>query len=52
LKTKAKEELLNVLKKHGVSELNSKKLANDMKLPKLLLNKKILGNAMILSGRK
>lgn len=45
-------ELLNVLKKHGESELNSYKLANEMKLPKLLLNKKVLGNAMILSGRK
>jgi len=46
------EELLNVLKKHGVSELNSYKLANEMKLPRLLLNKKVLGNAMILTGRK
>ncbi|WP_026565377.1 class I SAM-dependent methyltransferase [Bacillus sp. UNC41MFS5] len=46
------EELLNVLKKHGVSELNSYTLANEMKLPKLLLTKKVLGNAMILSGRK
>ncbi len=45
-------ELLNVLKKHGVSELNSYKLAEEMELPKLLLNKKVLGNAMILSGRK
>ncbi|WP_144549514.1 class I SAM-dependent methyltransferase [Bacillus sp. X1(2014)] len=46
------EELLNDLKKHGVSELKSNKLANEMKLPKLLLNKKVLGNAMILSGKK
>ncbi len=46
------KELLNVLKKHGVSELNGYKLAKEMKLPKLLLNKKVLGNAMILSGRK
>lgn len=45
-------ELLNVLKKHGVSELNGYKLAEEMRLPKLLLNKKVLGNAMILSGRK
>lgn len=46
------KELLNSLKKHGVSELNSYKLAEEMELPKLLLNKKVLGNAMILSGRK
>jgi len=46
------KELLNALKKDGVSELNSLKLANEMKLPKLLLNKKVLGNAMILIGRK
>lgn len=44
--------LLNILKKHGVSELNGYKLAGEMRLPKLLLNKKVLGNAMILSGRK
>jgi len=46
------KELLMVLKKHGVTELNSCKLAEAIKLPKLLLNKKVLGNAMILSGRK
>ncbi|WP_413306050.1 class I SAM-dependent methyltransferase [Bacillus sp. 1P10SD] len=46
------KELLHVLKEHDVSELNSYKLAEVMKLPKLLLNKKVLGNAMILSGRK
>ncbi|MEY2196757.1 class I SAM-dependent methyltransferase [Neobacillus sp. BF23-41] len=46
------KELLKVLKNHGVSELNGYKLAKVMKLPKLLLNKKVLGNAMILSGRK
>ncbi|MGG1397323.1 class I SAM-dependent methyltransferase [Bacillus salipaludis] len=46
------KELLNVLKKHGVSELNSYKLDKVMKLPKILLNKKVLGNAIILSGRK
>ncbi|MFL0404888.1 class I SAM-dependent methyltransferase [Bacillus nitratireducens] len=44
--------LLNELKKHGVSELNSYKLAEEIKLPKLLLNKKVLGNAMILNGWK
>lgn len=47
-----KKDLLNDLKKQGVSELNSCKLAKEMKLPKLLLNKKVLGNAMVLSGRK
>ncbi|MEW4071618.1 MULTISPECIES: class I SAM-dependent methyltransferase [Bacillus] len=46
------EELLNDLKKLDISKLNSYKLAEEMKLPKLLLNKKVLGNAMILSGRK
>jgi len=45
-------DLLNDLKQYGVSELNSEKLADVMKLPNLLLNKKVLGNAMILSGRK
>lgn len=46
------KELLNVLKKHDVSELNGYKLAEEMKLPRILLNRKVLGNAMILSGRK
>jgi ubiquinone/menaquinone biosynthesis C-methylase UbiE len=46
------KELLNILKKQGVSELNNYELAKVIKLPKILLNKKILGNAMILSGRK
>ncbi|SFC82141.1 Methyltransferase domain-containing protein [Bacillus sp. UNCCL81] len=47
-----KEQLLNDLKKYGVSELNRSKLDKEMKLPKILLNKKVLGNAVILSGRK
>ena len=34
------EELLNDLKKLDISKLNSYKLAEEMKLPKLLLNKK------------
>ncbi|MBE7121715.1 class I SAM-dependent methyltransferase [Bacillus cereus] len=46
------KELLNDLEKLGVSELNSNELAEEIKLPKILLNKKVLGNAMILSGRK
>lgn len=46
------EELLNDLKKLDISKLNNYKLAEEMELPKLLLNKKVLGNAMILSGRK
>lgn len=46
------EMLLHELKTLGLSELNSSKLADEMKLPKLLSNKKVLGNAMILSGRK
>ena len=45
-------ELLNGIKKHGVSVLNSSKLDKEIKLPRLLLNKKVLGNAMILSGKK
>ncbi|MEH7515430.1 class I SAM-dependent methyltransferase [Gottfriedia acidiceleris] len=45
-------ELLNDLKKYGISELNSSKLDKEIKLPKFLLNKKVLGNAVILSGRK
>lgn len=46
------KELLSALKKQGVCELKSNGLAKEIKLPKLLLNKKVLGNAMILSGRK
>ncbi|GMB09542.1 class I SAM-dependent methyltransferase [Thermolongibacillus altinsuensis] len=46
------KELLNHLKVYGVAELNSYKIDEEMNLPKLLLNKKVLGNAMILSGRK
>jgi len=46
------KELLTDLKKCGISELNSSRLDKEMDLPKILLNKKVLGNAMILSGRK
>ncbi|MEK5445078.1 class I SAM-dependent methyltransferase [Fredinandcohnia sp. FSL W7-1320] len=46
------KELINNIKKHGISELNSSKLAEEIKLPKLLLGKKVLGNAMIFDGRK
>ncbi|TRZ40734.1 class I SAM-dependent methyltransferase [Niallia circulans] len=45
-------KLFNDLREHGVSEWKSYKLADEMNLPKLLLNKKILGNAMIIIGRK
>jgi ubiquinone/menaquinone biosynthesis C-methylase UbiE len=45
------KELLNDLKKH-VATVKNYKLAEEMKFPKLLLNKKVLGNATILSGRK
>ncbi|PEJ60092.1 SAM-dependent methyltransferase [Bacillus sp. AFS002410] len=45
-------ELLNELQKHSVSVLNSSTIDNEMKLPKLLLHKKVLGNAMIFSGKK
>lgn len=45
-------ELLHEIKKYGVSELTTYKLANVMKLPKFLLNKKVLGNAMIMIGKK
>nr|WP_257150005.1 hypothetical protein [Bacillus cereus] len=47
-----KKELLNILKEYDVSEVNGYKLAEEMKLPRILLNKKVLGNAMILSGKK
>ncbi|MGX5563213.1 class I SAM-dependent methyltransferase [Bacillus thuringiensis] len=46
------EEFLNDLENLDICKLNSCKLAEEMKLPRLLLNKKVLGNAMILSGRK
>ncbi|MGM0865888.1 MAG: class I SAM-dependent methyltransferase [Bacillota bacterium] len=45
------KELLSALKQHGVSELNSDKLADVLHMPKILLNKKVLGNAMMLSGK-
>ncbi|KMQ01096.1 MULTISPECIES: class I SAM-dependent methyltransferase [Bacillus] len=47
-----KKELLNILKEYDVSEVNGYKLAEEMKIPRILLNKKVLGNAMILSGKK
>ncbi|QED49493.1 class I SAM-dependent methyltransferase [Cytobacillus dafuensis] len=46
------KELLNDLKEQGLSKLNSCELSQEMKLPKVLLGKKVLGNAMILSGKK
>lgn len=46
------KKLLNDLRKNGISEWESYKLAYEMNLPKLLLNKKVLGNAMIIIGRK
>lgn len=46
------KKLLNELRKNGISEWESYKLADEMNLPKLLLNKKVLGNAMIIIGRK
>lgn len=46
------KEFLNSLKALGIYELNYYKLSKEMQLPKLLLNKKVLGNAMILSGKK
>lgn len=46
------KKLLNDLRKNGISEWESYKLADEMNLPKLLLNKKVLGNAMIIIGRK
>lgn len=46
------KQLLSDLKNCGISELNSFSLDKEMKLPKILLNKKVLGNAVILIGRK
>lgn len=46
------KKLLNDLRKNGISEWESYKLADEMNLPKLLLNKKVLGNAMIIISRK
>lgn len=47
-----KQALCQSLMKHGVTELKSYNLAEEIKLPKLLLNKKVLGHAMILRGKK
>lgn len=46
------KELFHSLENLGVSDLKSDKLDEVMKLPKPLLNKKVLGNALILTGRK
>lgn len=46
------KELLNDLKNHGVTELTVYNLEREMKVPKLLLHQKVLGNALILSGKK
>ncbi|MFP7296809.1 methyltransferase domain-containing protein [Neobacillus niacini] len=45
------EELLSELKKH-VTAVKIDKLSEEMNLPRLLLNKKVLGNGSILSGKK
>ena len=43
---------VNSIKGLGVKEIDFKKLGDEIKLPRLLLHKKVLGNAMILTGRK
>ncbi|MGD6846165.1 class I SAM-dependent methyltransferase [Rossellomorea aquimaris] len=47
-----KTELVADLTKHGEIELNDDKLTDILPLPKILRNKKVLGNAMVLSGKK
>lgn len=46
------KDLSHAITTHGVSKLNSVKLDKEIKLPKPLLNKKVLGHAMMLSGKK
>lgn len=43
---------VNSIKELEVKEVDFRKLKDEIKLPRLLLNKKVLGNAMILTGRK
>jgi len=45
-------ELINDLEKQGLAELKSCNLAEAIDLPKLLWNNKVLGDAMLLIGRK
>jgi ubiquinone/menaquinone biosynthesis C-methylase UbiE len=47
-----KTELVADLTMHGVVELKEYKLTDILPLPKILWNKKVLGNAMVLSGKK
>ncbi|ELC8442578.1 class I SAM-dependent methyltransferase [Clostridium perfringens] len=46
------EEFFNAINSLGVSEIKVEKLENIINLPSILLNKKVLGNAAIISGRK
>lgn len=44
--------LINSLKELCIQELNVKRLDDMIKLPRILLHKKVLGNAMIIHGKK
>lgn len=46
------DRLLENFVKNDVYELNKFMLAEEINLPKILLNKKVLGNAVVISGRK
>ncbi|WP_373598699.1 class I SAM-dependent methyltransferase [Paraclostridium bifermentans] len=46
------EEFLNTINSLGISEVKVEKLENIIKLPTILLHKKVLGNAMIIYGKK
>lgn len=45
-------DFLNAIKTLGISEINVEKLEDMINLPYFLLNKKVLGNAMVIKGRK
>lgn len=46
------DELLNSIRALGIKELTAEKLENIIALPNILSHKKILGNAVVLRGRK
>ncbi|CEH33769.1 class I SAM-dependent methyltransferase [Romboutsia lituseburensis] len=46
------DEFFHTINSLGISSIKIEKLENIIDLPKILLNKKVLGNAVIISGRK
>ena len=46
------DEFFKAIDSLGVSEIKVEKLENIIELPSILLHKKVLGNAVVISGRK